>query len=275
MIKRIYKKFCMKLIEFKNHKGEVLRGLLDQGKSKRGVIFLHGFERTTVEMKFKNLRDGLAGKANIFRFDFSGCGLSDGKFEDTSVEKMTKELEKAYAVFKKQGPQIKEFIVVGHSLSGCVALNFVAKHTPAISKMILFGPALNQKELLKYYFVRAKMLLQKIFIDWNNFHSYFLVDEYEQDLQIKKRMRKSHFITNKYFLENKDKDYQDFISKLVLAPRNILIIQGNKDDKVPLESNNNLPKGIKFIKVMNGDHDLERPDMVKQYLAKTIKFILN
>jgi len=264
----------MQLIEFKNHQGEVLRGLLDKSTSKRGVIFLHGFERTSVEIKFKNINDSLRGKINIFRFDFSGCGLSDGNFEDVTVEKMTQELEKAVYIFKKYAPQVRELVLVGHSIAGCVALNFVNLNFDTISKIVLLGPALNQRELLKYYFVRAKMWSQKILINWNNFRQYFVEKEFQQDLHIKKRMRKSHWISNLYFLENKESDYQKLFEALPLSTKDILIVHGDSDNKVPLESNNNLPKGLKFVKVLKGDHELERPDMVKQYLTKVIQFVL-
>ncbi|MCX6779346.1 MAG: alpha/beta hydrolase [Candidatus Magasanikbacteria bacterium] len=264
----------MQLVEFKNYKGEVLRGLLDKTNSKRGVIFLHGFERTGVEMKFKNLRDEIFRKVSVFRFDFSGCGLSDGKFEDVTVEKMTKELGEAIELFKKLVPQLKEIILVGHSIAGCVTINFALKNPDSLFKIVLLGPALNQQELLKYYSVRAKMWVQKVFIDWNNFRQYFVPEEFVQDLKIKKRMRKSHWISDKYFLESKNRDYQKFIESISVIPQNILIVHGDSDNKVPLESNNNLPKGLKFIKVIKGDHELERPDMVRQYLTKVIKFIL-
>ncbi len=265
----------MRLVEFKNHNNEVLRGLFEPADSKKGVIFLHGFERTTAEMKFKNLRDGLAGRINIFRFDFSGCGLSDGNFIDVTVEKMTKELEKAAEVFKKLAPQVKEIILVGHSIAGCVALNFVFKNPLGLAKIVLLGPALNQQKLLKYYFVRAKMWVKKINIDWRNYREYFTDAEYARDLQIKKRMRKSHWLSNKYFLENQNEDYQKKFQELSFPLKNVLIIHGDADSKVPLQSNDKLPSGVKLFKIKNGDHDLERPDMVKQYLAKTIKFILH
>lgn len=265
----------MQLIEFKNQNGEILRGLLDLVKNKkRGVVFVHGFERTSVEMKYKNLRDSLNGKINVLRFDFSGCGLSDGKFEDTTVKKMTGELNKAINIFLKKVPQLKEIILIGHSLAGCVILNLLAQRQNLVSKVVLFGPALNQQELLKYYFVRAKMYKEQVKISWDNYQQYFNLQEYTKDLQIKKRMRKSHWLGNGYFLENQDKDYQSLFKAINLPPENFLIVHGDYDDKVPLLSNSSLPKSLKSIKVSQGDHDLEVPSMVKQYLNKTLKFIL-
>ncbi|MFH1610441.1 MAG: hypothetical protein ABIA91_00975, partial [Patescibacteria group bacterium] len=68
------------LIEFKNSKNKTLRGILDKTSSPKGIVFVHGFERTTVERKFKIIIDKLKDKISLFRFDFSGCGLSDGDF---------------------------------------------------------------------------------------------------------------------------------------------------------------------------------------------------
>ena len=79
-------------------------------------------------------------------------------------------------------------------------------------------------------------------------------------------MTKEHIISNKYFLENYSKNYTDAFKKINTK---ILIIHGDKDEKVPITSNNLKPDII----VKNGDHDLQRPDMVKQWLTKVIKFI--
>jgi len=45
------------IIEFKN-----LRGLLDKTNSDKGIVFVHGFERTTIERKFKAMVDELKNK---------------------------------------------------------------------------------------------------------------------------------------------------------------------------------------------------------------------
>lgn len=78
-------------------------------------------------------------------------------------------------------------------------------------------------------------------------------------------------------MENKDKDYSEILP--VQGPpldrlnveENILHIHGDSDDKVPLDS-----LGVEFkrkIIVKNGDHDLERPDMIKQWLLGTVSFL--
>lgn len=228
------------LIEFKNQKGEVLRGLVDKTESQKGIVFIHGFEGTTIEKKFRNIVDKLKGKANLFRFDFSGCGLSDGKFEDFTIGELKDELTIAIKNFKKYCSKIKETSLIAYSLGCCAALKFISKNPGGIKKIIFFSPALNQKRLLKYW--------------------------------IKKRAFNSA-VFKRYFSENKNKDYQDLFKKGKVDFKNILIIHGDNDEDVPFETNDKLPQGIKIFKVAGGDHKLRRPEMIKQYLGKIVNFL--
>lgn len=263
-----------KLVEFKNHKREILRGLFDKAKSRMGIIFIHGFERTTIESKFKNIVDNLKGKVNLFRFDFSGCGLSDGDFTNLTVEKLSAELDKAVKKFKIiSGAQKISFI--GHSLGCAVILEYLrTKSSFNFDKIILLAPALNQRELQKFWFVKSAT--PKTFVDWSNFKNYFsrLEEEYVRNLKTKIRATKEHLIKNDYFLETSAIDYQDLLQSMSrLQLSKILIIHGGLDDKVPIESNKRIPDWVHTIIVLNGDHDLQRPNMVRQYLKKVIDFL--
>lgn len=260
------------LVEFRNHKKEILRGLLDEAKSDKGIIFIHGFERTTIEYKFKNVVDKLRGKVNMLRFDFSGCGLSDGKFEDMTAEKSVKELEKAILEFKKICAQIKKIILVAHSFGCCIALKLMAEGKEKIEKAVFFGPVFNQRELQRFWFVGSVAKDKEI--TWQNFRQYLVEEDFEKFMRLSKRMSKAHYISSDYYLENKEKDYADLFKNLKMDLKNMLIINGDADDKVPIESNNKLPKDIRLIKVLKGDHDLQRMDMVEQYLDELIKFLI-
>lgn len=254
------------LIEFKNQKNEILRGLLDRANFNKAVIFLHGFERTTVEPKFKRINDRLKGKANLLRFDFSGCGLSDGSFEDLTVKKLSLDLKNAIKLMQNYASKI---FIVAHSLAACVVLDYLKNKENDIKKIVFLSPALNQKELQRYWFVVNAMKKSDIEITWSNYGEYLDKNEFEDWMKIKSRMTKAHYISNDYFLENKEADYSLLLKKISLP---ILIIHGDTDDKVPFISNKIVSK-FKIIKVMGGDHDLERPDMVNQYLDELIKFI--
>lgn len=74
-------------------------------KSRRehGVICLHGFERTSItEKKFKTISDRLAcNNISSFRFDYAGCGISDGDFRYTTINSMKNDFERAVECSKK------------------------------------------------------------------------------------------------------------------------------------------------------------------------------
>lgn len=255
------------LIEFKNQQGEVLRGLLDRVKSTRGVIFVHGFERTSVEKRFKIIVDALKGKVNFLRFDLADCGLSNGNFKNFTVDKSAQELAAAVKVFVRQ-TKIKRLTIVGHSVGGCISLQYLLNYHHAkvkIDKLIFFAPALNQRQLLRYWFSQLKNPQKKI--NWHNYQKYLNEAAFLRDIKIKRRLAKTHMLSNKYFLENYQQDYNEKIAEL--KKQQLLVIHGDEDEKVPLASNN----FEQVLIIKGGDHDLQRPDMVKQWLKPAINFI--
>lgn len=258
-----------KLVEFFSPSKNILVGILDQTdteKVSKGIIFVPGFERTTIESKFKRIIDALRGKFHFFRFDFSGCGLSDGSFEDFSVRKSVGELSRAIDVFKKE-TGLEEIILIGHSLGCCIILDYLKKVADGgslIGKIIFLAPAFNQKDLLRYYFAKSKNKEKEI--TWQNYKEFLDEKAFLTDTETDKRMTKEHWLAKVYFLENRDRNYETDLDQI---QQKKIIIQGDKDDKVPLESYQTKSD----IVVTGGDHDLQRPDMVEQYLKQILKFI--
>lgn len=261
----------IKLLEFKNNKSEILRGIFIcsiNKKCNRAVLMAGGFERAaTTEKKFKVLADKLVRK-NIFsfRFDYSGLGLSDGDFSETTIKKMSEDFLSAYETIKEK-TGCKEISVIVHSLSACVVAKLLDK--VAFERIVLIAPALNQRDLLRYWFVassvKSKDPLEKVV--WNNFKDFLNEELFLSDCEKKGKMTKENYIQPDYFLENKDKDYSCFFS----GKEDVLHLHGDSDDKVPFESMN-IKIGNKII-IKKGNHDLERPDMVEQWLKNTINFI--
>lgn len=244
-----------KLLEINNN-----RGILVDRDSNHVVLMVGGFERsTTTEKKFKIIADNI--NISSFRFDYSGVGLSDGDFSNITVNLMKKEIDDVLTQLKRM--DYKKFSVVAHSLSACVVIDI------NFEKKVLIAPALNQEELLRYWFALSSIKKQKVSadVDWRNYKKYFNEDNFSQDCKRDDKMTKQNYISSAYFLENKDRNY----SNLLKSEDNILHIHGDKDDKVPIESLSS--KFTKSIIVNGGDHDLERPDMVKQWINFAIKFI--
>jgi pimeloyl-ACP methyl ester carboxylesterase len=261
------------LIEFPNNEGVYLRGilLLPDSEVLSTVICLHGFERcSTTEKKFKALSDDLVEKDTaVLRLDFSGCGLSDGDFRFTTVERQAEDLLEAVRKLKNNIGDLKINFVV-HSLGACVLATKIGELSDQIGKIVLIAPALNQKELLRYWFVTSKMKKSnsEVEITWHNYRQYLDEDAFLKDSSRNNRMTKLNYIEAKYFLENKDVDFSDRFQDL---NSRILHVHGLKDKAVPIES-----LSLNFdnqIIIENGDHDLERPDQFEQWKDEAVDFL--
>ncbi len=263
-----------KLLEFLNNENQILRGIitLPDEEIKKGVVCLHGFERCgTTEKKFKILAGILAeNMIATFRFDFSGCGLSDGAFKLTTIEKQGKEFLHATNIFQKEIGK-RNINIIAHSLGACVFATQIEKLKSFIEKIILIAPALNQKDLLRYWFVVSQMkkINPQQEITWQNYTDYLREEDFIKDCQRNDKMTKANYIQPDYFLQGKDIDFsKDFIG----FNSNILHIHGSKDAAVPIESLH-----IKFdnqIIIENGDHDLEKPTQMEQWILKAKDFLL-
>ncbi len=262
-----------RLIEFENNRHDILRGVYTSSEnniSKNCVICLSGFERNaTTEKKFKKIADEISkGSTAVLRLDFTGCGLSDGDFRNTTLNSLTADFQSSIKYLEEKG--IKKFSVVAHSLGCLVVANCIEQVNNKIEKIVLLSPALNQKDLLKYWFVVSKIKKEgkDIKITWRNYEQYLDENEFLKDCRKTDKTTKANFIDPDYFLQCQDMDLSDNF-KLFLD--RILYVHGDKDIAIPLES-----VSIDFLNkiiVKNGDHDLEKPNQIKQWLDKVVGFL--
>jgi len=256
----------IKLIEFQSSSGEILRGILTTSKTVDGIVLMcGGFERTaTTEKKFKMLADKLVeNDIASFRFDFSGTGLSDGDFSKTTIKKVTADILKAVDTLRKETSG--KVHVVAHSLSACAISILLQKSI--FEKIVFLAPALNQKDLLRFWFTSSQEKKNNNNVSWSNYKNFLDEELFTKDCNRTDKMTKANYIAAEYFLENEGKDY----SELITDSNNILLIQGADDDKVPFE--NTYIEFTNTIIVKDGDHDLERPDMMNQWINEAINFI--
>ena len=107
------------------------------------IVLLHGFVGSKVgehRLFVKAARYFTEKGYAVFRFDFSGCGESDGDYADVTV---TKQLSEVQAVLNYVSvlPEVdvNNIILIGHSLGGAVASLTAAKDR-RIRKLILWSP---------------------------------------------------------------------------------------------------------------------------------------
>ena len=78
--------------------------------------------------------DELAQNHFLVRFDQRGSGLSDREVEDISFDACVDDLETVV-----NDLDLEEFVLLGISQGGAVAIDFTARHPERVSKLILYG----------------------------------------------------------------------------------------------------------------------------------------
>lgn len=121
----------------------------EAGKNLPGLVWLGGFKSDMESTKAQRLDQWAAeqGRA-MLRFDYSGHGVSGGRFEDGTIGQW---LEESLAMIRKetQGPQI----LIGSSMGGWISM-LIAKamgaagDTSALAGLVLIAPALDFTEAL-------------------------------------------------------------------------------------------------------------------------------
>jgi pimeloyl-ACP methyl ester carboxylesterase len=120
-------------------------------RSKPGIVWLGGFKSDMLSTKAAAL-DAFAAKEGraCLRFDYSGHGESEGRFEDGTISRWTQE-SLAMIRAQTQGPQI----LVGSSMGGWIAL-LAARAMGAeeaaerLAGLVLIAPAVDFTESLMW-----------------------------------------------------------------------------------------------------------------------------
>jgi alpha-beta hydrolase superfamily lysophospholipase len=114
-----------------------------------GLVWLCGLKSEMTSTKATAVADWARSRGlACLRFDYSGHGQSEGRFEDGTVSRW---LEEAEAAFRRltQGPQV----LVGSSMGGYIALLLLRKliagtEADRIDALVLIAPAWDMTELM-------------------------------------------------------------------------------------------------------------------------------
>lgn len=128
-----------------------LCGRVERAQKERGaaLIIFHGFGGDSGYGE-NDLYSVLARKAvecgvTSVRFDFSGYGKSEGRFEDMDI---LREMLDAIAILKyvRSLPYVTDIYLLGHSQGGVIAGMLAGLYQEEIQKLILLAPAATLKE---------------------------------------------------------------------------------------------------------------------------------
>ncbi|MBS3129007.1 alpha/beta fold hydrolase [Candidatus Woesearchaeota archaeon] len=241
----------IKEVTFPNEQGHLLEGMLHLAKEKQraAVLLCHGFRADKENAFLPFLAKELSEHGfTVLRFDFSGSGKSQGKFEELTVTQEIKDLTAAKNFLeKKVGTQ--DIILIGHSLGGMVALLYTHKH-PEIKAVVGIAPPYDYRR-------KRKSLpdLEK----WKKDGHAMLITRFS-----KKLMK-----LNYHF-------YEDAIQHNTWEALQIdvpfLLIQGTEDNAVPLEESKELfshakkPKKMVTLEGANHHFDGHEQELLKAIL---------
>ena len=243
-------------ITFKNERGKELVGVLhlpEKGKPPL-VIICHGFQNSKTDRKFIKLarvlqKEGIC----VFRFDFEGCGDSEGDPKEITIKNEVADLNSAFKTVQNEFDlDLKRVAFVGVSLGNVVTSLLLKQYKISAKTLVFWSQAFNQRELLKNWYSKEDIreIMKKGVI-------------YKGDKKIGKN----------YFLENKNKDYSSALSELKLP---ILIIHGKEDKDVPLKFSQQLKrkyKNISLIILPKADHKFDDFQSQEQLIRHTQKWL--
>jgi len=208
------------------------------------VVLVHGFGVTKSEDgMFDNLANHLSENGFlVYRFDFSGCGESEGDYSETSLSKLKSDLSKILDFVKSQSKVDSSRIGI-HAQSFGTATTIALE--PAIQCLVMTGSISHPKEVMSKLFG----------------------DGYHPE-GISTRTKSEGTITRIKPQFWKDFENYDLLNSIKKINCPILFIHGSKDDRVPISEmeayfrNANEPK--EKIIIEGVDHGLE-PCREKMY----------
>lgn len=230
---------------------------IKQAGRRPGLVWLQGFKSDMVSTKASALSEW-AGRLDIplVRFDYSGHGQSEGRFEDGTLGRW---IEEARAVFEQltEGPQV----LIGSSMGGAITLaltkRLMAEHPAGaarIKALVLIAPAWDMTEELmwKQFPDEAKRALTEKGV-WMRPSQYG--DPYPITRGLIEDGRR-HLIGGERWNPG----------------RPVAILHGRQDPDVPFAHSETLMRRLqgdwtRLVEVPDGEHRLSRPQDIELLLG--------
>jgi uncharacterized protein len=238
-------------ISFKNPESETISGYLHYPEKENctcGIILSHCFTCSKHVKLIRKLCDTLSQHGFlVLRYDFSGSGESQGKFEDQTYTKDIGDFNSGVSFLQKNGA--KSIGALGHSIGSAVTILAGSKN-PVVKCLVTMGGDSSTQGIEKVF---PKKVIDEIYSKGKCEHKIF---------------GKSVVLTKKLFDDSKKHSIPQVLKK---SKKPILIIHGEKDEIINVDNARKLyfysnePKDLRIIK--EGDHMFTKNLQVSLKLA--------
>ena len=239
-------------IQFDNHTGETLAGTLHQPTRPAvgAVIAGHCFTCSRHTGVLRRICGMLCDAGFMaLRFDFSGNGQSQGRFEHSTWSKQILEMEAAIALVQEKGAAW--IGLAGHSLGAAIAL-LTARHMASVSAVCRVAGRVSATRPM-----------------------HFLTPSQQQDLEqageVGFSSRGRQLTLSSAFFD--DADRHDLIEATRSLTVPMLVVHGDRDDIIPVSEAHlakaENPRLVELAIIAGGDHMLAHADHQRQ-VARTV-----
>jgi alpha-beta hydrolase superfamily lysophospholipase len=243
----------------RNRSGEMLAGVLHEPckQSDTLIIAVHGFLSHKDHLIIRQACADLCRAGyKAYRFDLSGNGASEGRFEDATPMKMLGDLLAVIEHFQQMGCY-KRIILLGHSLGGALAT--VAASRAEVQGLLLIAPASRPE--------RAESLLSPAQLEQLRSVGFTI-------MMVRKSVCDVPFtITERFMQETRELRPIDAAPQ-VRCPA--LLIHGTADRIVPLEDAEALIAALpsKDLFIIGGaDHNITTPAHFDAMMARMVEWL--
>lgn len=254
----------MSTVTIKNDVGENLTlyvNSIDLCRKMPTVILLHGFtskgnNSTNIILVDRLSKQGIASVC----VDLSGHGASEGDIAEQTVSKAENEIKSVFNwVINQDWIDTERIAILGNSFSGSAAILFAAENKK-LSALALKSPVTD------YYDVRLRQLGNARMEEWKEAGRILLNDGTPSNYS---------FIS--------DLNHFNIYEEIQKAKCPILVVQGDKDEDIPMEHVKKLEKCIDpskdVLKIIHGanhgytnkDHFQRMIDIIAEYLTNKLK----
>lgn len=230
-------------IQFENHLGETLAGTLHRPErpTASGVIAGHCFTCSRHTGVLRRICGALCdGGFMALRFDFSGNGQSQGRFEASTWSKQILEMEAAVALMQANGASW--IGLAGHSLGAAIAL-LAARRIGFISAVCRVAGRTSRIRPLHFLTPHQQRHLVQ-----------------NGDVTFTSRGRQ--LTIKRDFFE--DADQHDLVAATRSLTVPMLVVHGDRDEVIPVSeahlAHRTNPGMVELAIVAGGDHMLSRPE---------------